>query len=359
MTLILTHKIRTIKDLPLPPKGKIGFPWTEGTPPQYIAENLPKITIITPSFNQGQFIEETIRSVLLQNYPNLEYIIIDGGSMDNTLEIIKKYEKFIDYWVSEADSGQANAINKGLKKATGEVFNWLNSDDYYLPNALLTIGQNFSKQPHLAVLGGREIHLLPNGNLSKPTNGTVILPTLEATIVLGNCNQPPTFFRLSVVRQLGELSENLYFCMDSELWTRYLAHFGLSNTMKIDSILNVFRLHEHSKSLSARPIYYADRFNIVWALLDSARIDDFPTRFLKDSDFFNIYFHQNYPLSNLDKKTLGIEISENLLQYYSQYMTWRAFFDLYFYTLNQQFLNRKKRLYLAPLIKIKRIFYPL
>ena len=183
----------SLKDLPPPPEGTHGFPWTKGTPPQYNEQNWPKITIITPSFNQGQYIEQTIRSVLLQSYTNLEYIVIDGGSTDNTIEIIEKYSDFITYWVSEKDNGQSHAINKGLKQATGDVFNWLNSDDYYLPNALLTVGKYFAQNNQLEVLCGCEIHLLQNGDLTQPTHGTTILPTLEATITLGNCNQPPTF----------------------------------------------------------------------------------------------------------------------------------------------------------------------
>ena len=102
------------------------------------------ISIVTPTYNQGQYIEQTIQSVLNQNYPNLEYIIIDGGSTDNTVEIIKKYEKHLKFWVSEKDNGQANAINKGLQYCTGEIFNWLNSDDYLEPGALLNIANAFS-----------------------------------------------------------------------------------------------------------------------------------------------------------------------------------------------------------------------
>jgi glycosyltransferase involved in cell wall biosynthesis len=346
-----------IKDLPPPPFGKIGFPWTDGTPPQYKDENLPKISIITPTFNQGQFIEETIRSVLLQGYPNLEYIIIDGGSTDNTIEIIKKYNNFIHYWVSEKDTGQSNAINKGLKHATGEVFNWLNSDDYYLPNALLTIGNYFAKNPNIDVLCGREIHLSPNGHLSNPTNGTVILPTLEATIVLGICNQPPTFFRLSVVQQLGELSENLYFCMDSDLWVHYLAHFGVSNVLKIDSVINVFRLHAQSKSMSARHVYYSDHFNILMSLITSVPIDDFPKLFLEENDLFKLYFHRHYPLSNLDKKRFSICIATHLLEMFCPYFSWTSVFVLYMYVLKKQTWGLKKRFYIAPLVKLKRQFY--
>ena len=107
----------------------------------------PKITIVTPSFNQGQFIEETIRSVLDQNYPNLEYLIIDGGSTDQTIEVIRKYERQLSYWVSEKDRGQVHAINKGLARATGEIFGFLNSDDLYVPGTFEVVGEYFEKHP--------------------------------------------------------------------------------------------------------------------------------------------------------------------------------------------------------------------
>ena len=113
----------------------------------------PKISIITPSYNQGQFLEQTIVSVLGQNYPNLEYVIIDGGSTDNSVEIIKKYEQHLAYWVSEKDKGQADAINKGLKFCTGEIFNWLNSDDYLENGALYKIAAAF-ENPVIDMVAG-------------------------------------------------------------------------------------------------------------------------------------------------------------------------------------------------------------
>ena len=119
------------------------------SPSQY-----PRITIITPSYNQGQFIEETIQSVLNQGYPNLEYIIIDGGSTDQTVEIIKRYAAQIAYWVSEPDRGQTHAINKGLAQATGEILAYLNSDDYYLPGALHAVAKYFGCNPQVDLLHG-------------------------------------------------------------------------------------------------------------------------------------------------------------------------------------------------------------
>ena len=116
----------------LPETMSDGHPW-------------PRISIVTPSYNQGQFIEETIRSVLQQGYPNLEYIIIDGGSTDNSVEIIKKYEEYLTYWVSEPDDGQYDAINKGFSRATGEIMAWLNSDDMYVPWTFKTVAEIFDK----------------------------------------------------------------------------------------------------------------------------------------------------------------------------------------------------------------------
>lgn len=149
----------TLTDLPPPPEGKTGWPWTRETPrvPESMPDGKPwpRISIVTPSYNQGQFIEETIRSVLLQGYPDLEYIIIDGGSTDESVEIIRKYERWITFWVSEPDSGQTNAINKGFKRSTGEIVAWLNSDDVYTAGSLCTAAKAFAEQPHVAVIYGK------------------------------------------------------------------------------------------------------------------------------------------------------------------------------------------------------------
>src|SRR5262249_26474448 len=134
----------TLAELAPPPPAKTGWPWTVETsslPPLRLdGTPWPRVSIVTPSYNQGQFIEETIRSVLLQGYPDLEYIVSDGGSSDKSVEIIKKYQSWLAYWVSERDNGQSHAIKKGLARATGDLFNWINSDDVLLPGALAAVG---------------------------------------------------------------------------------------------------------------------------------------------------------------------------------------------------------------------------
>ena len=351
-------KMGILNQLPPPPKGKIGFPWTAETPPQYFAENLPKISIITPSFNQGQFIEETIRSVLLQNYPNLEYLIIDGGSTDNTLEIIKKYSNFIHYWISEKDNGQSDAINKGLKQATGDVFNWLNSDDFYLPNALLIVGNAFKNkalnvfcaQQYVETIDGKRLHL----------HGVKREKTIEINLVAHYFNQAPTFFRLTHVKELGGVASQFFFCMDLELWVNYITHFGHKEIRESAEFLAVLRIHSDAKSSNAKKIYYADCFNLLYSLINSSPLNThFPTRFLKENAIFTIYFSKKYPLSKINEKHLLALIAQQLLELYSQFMTWQSFFDLYFYSLKQLPNNRNKRFYLLPLIKFKRLFKPI
>jgi len=133
----------SLKDLPPPPPGRTGWPWTEECEafPDLMPDGCtwPRLSIVTPSYNQGEFIEETIRSVLLQGYPHLEYILIDGGSQDSTPDIVRRYEPYLACWVSEPDGGQTDAINKGFARATGDIVAWLNSDDCYVPSTFRNI----------------------------------------------------------------------------------------------------------------------------------------------------------------------------------------------------------------------------
>jgi glycosyltransferase involved in cell wall biosynthesis len=242
--------------LPIPTCIKIGWPWDAERKTIVFSDEIqwPKISIVTPSFNQGKYIEETIRSVLLQNYPNLEYIIIDGGSTDDTVEIIKKYESWITYWVSEPDRGQSHAINKGLEKCTGEIFNWLNSDDYYYPDTFFHVATSFINRPSATTVSGMERHLQLDGNTSFH-NGTFILESLIETIQFVEMAQPSTFFLTDCFKKLGAVSEELHYIMDGEFWVRYLLMYGQDSFYKINKPLVNFRMHEDSKTVQSSKIF--------------------------------------------------------------------------------------------------------
>ncbi|MBC8111281.1 MAG: glycosyltransferase, partial [Verrucomicrobia bacterium] len=226
--------------------------------------NYPKISIVTPSFNQGQFIEQTILSVLEQNYPNLEYIIIDGGSTDNSVEIIRKYEKRLTYWVSEKDKGQSDALNKGLAKCTGEVFNWLNSDDYLEPNALFCIGKRF-QQTNCDVLAGR-MRVIKEGEEISIWGPTVFYENLAQNLGMSLNVQPCTFFNLEKLKRLGDISEQLHYTMDQELWYKFLLTYPDIKFIHVGEILANFRLHEQSKSVSMAQHFRKDLLSIFHQL---------------------------------------------------------------------------------------------
>lgn len=219
--------------------SRTGWPWTEETDPLiYSIESIwPKISIITPSFNQGEFIEETIRSVILQNYPNLEFILIDGGSTDNSIQIIKKYEKQISYWVTEKDAGQSDAINKGLAKSTGEIFNWLNSDDYYSKNGLFNIARAFMKSD-VRVVAGYNNRFIEKQREYQTTSKVrlELCSELEQTLFFLSYRQSSTFFKLEYIKALNGLKTHLHYVMDTEMFLRYLLKFGQTKIKHIDDI---------------------------------------------------------------------------------------------------------------------------
>ncbi|MCU4175092.1 glycosyltransferase family 2 protein [Carboxylicivirga sp. N1Y90] len=272
----------------------------------------PKISIVIPSYNQGQYIEETIRSILLQNYPNLELIIIDGGSTDDTVNIIKKYENYITYWVTEKDNGQSDAINKGLKKCTGDLFNWLNSDDYLQPFALFYIAKEYIKNKCLVVSG------LTTALTTDKTQHTIppvkIYKDINKTIQECGFNQPGLFYSMPCIRALKGVNTNYHYAMDLDMWNRFLFTYGQERVVKINKTIAIFRLHNNSKtsiesekeasqfSSDINGMYYAYAKVIkkekIWRSLSNVdqkyypinTISSIPKESLKS--FFNYYFYQ-------------------------------------------------------------------
>lgn len=205
---------------------------------------LPRISIITPSYNQGSFLEETIISVLDQNYPNIEYIIIDGGSTDNSLDIIKKYEKNLHYWESKPDNGQSHAINKGFKMATGNILAWLNSDDYYLPNTLIEISKYFTNDKAKIVFGNCW-HL--NHSTKEKIGSDMISKHRDFDISLYDyIIQPSSFFSREAINVSGFLNEKLNYVFDWDWYIR--AKIKAVEFKPIDQYCSVYRIHTSQKT---------------------------------------------------------------------------------------------------------------
>lgn len=208
----------------------------------------PKISIVTPSFNQGQFLEQTILSVLGQNYPSLEYIIIDGGSTDSSPEIIRKYEKHLKYWISEPDKGQSHAINKGFEKATGDILSWLNSDDLLMPGVLNSIFKKFLNVQE-GVFLGECIHIKENSD-SIISWGSSVGKALnkEDLNVYDFIIQPSTFWTRDTWFKVGPLKEYLHFAFD---WDWYLRAQKLNIPfIPLNSTISLYRIHDKHKSVT-------------------------------------------------------------------------------------------------------------
>lgn len=238
-----------LSSFPSPPENKHGWPWTlTGTPTSAgeIYKNLPSISIVTPSYNQGQFIEETIRSVLLQDYPNLEYYIIDGGSTDQTVEIIKKYEPWLSGWVSERDAGQSDAINRGWRRCSGDWLGWMNSDDTYLPDALWSLAREIMQYPDCGVVAGSAVWTDTSGQTIRHQtlsgfNYIEFLYSLKNHLPSGS-----TLIQRSVVDKIGDLDISMQTICDTDYWLRA----GLvAKVRTLPNELSTFRYHPGSKTL--------------------------------------------------------------------------------------------------------------
>jgi len=215
-------------ELPPPPAGLRGWPWTASPAPAAVQTSgpeisWPRITVVTPSYNQGPYLEATLRSVLLQEYPNLEYWVMDGGSTDQSVSILRRYDACLSGWVSAPDRGQSHAINQGFGRATGQVLGLLNSDDTYEPGALLRIGRAFAAQPQAALIFGQAYQISRTGRRI----GQASAREFDRRWLLEQGNsipQPSAFFSRAACQAAGPLDETLHFAMDYDLWFRLIAH---------------------------------------------------------------------------------------------------------------------------------------
>lgn len=204
----------------------------------------PKITVITPSFNQAEFLERTIKSVLDENYPNLEYIIMDGGSTDGSVEIIKKYEKHLAYWVSERDQGQSHAINKGLKMATGDWVAWQNSDDIYYPGVFQAVVEAAKKYPKVGLIIGDMNLIDENDMLIRDMH--YVAPSYKAMVAEGMVlSNQSAFWRRDVHNAIGMMDESLHLGFDFDWFLRLTKHV---KSVSVNKCLGAFRIHGMAKT---------------------------------------------------------------------------------------------------------------
>lgn len=200
----------------------------------------PLVTVVTPSYNQGRFIEETILSVLNQDYPNIEYIVIDGGSSDNTIEILRRYNKLLT-WISEPDRGQSHAINKGFRMANGEILCWLNSDDTFVPGAISKVVECFVKDPGTSMVYGLVNIVSEAGELTEQPTRNDPFDLWSVVYFSQIIYQPAAFFLKEAIVETGYLDENLHWCMDWDLWVRLGMRYRLTNSNHIFSNIRMYR----------------------------------------------------------------------------------------------------------------------
>jgi glycosyltransferase involved in cell wall biosynthesis len=241
-------------------------------------ESLPRITVVTPSYNQGQYLEETIQSVLRQGYPNLEYIIIDGGSSDNSVDIIKKYEGQLAFWVSEPDRGFGDAINKGFRRATGSILCWLNSDDLLQPGALTIVGTYFKHNPTVGVVYGDRFVINEQSIMIAQRCFYFYMP---GQFKYGrSIGQESTFWRREIFIRAGEINENLQFAIDFDLWCRLSK---IAPVRHLPFFLGAFRKQTASKTANIRQKGVEET---IWSIKEN--YDQYPNRI--ERLLFNVSF---------------------------------------------------------------------
>ncbi len=227
----------------------------------------PLVSLITPSYNQAEFLEASLQSALAQTYPRLEYIVMDGGSSDGSAALIARYADRLADWESQPDRGQAHAINKGLERANGDLLGWLNSDDLLLPDTVERVVQAFQARPDVDVVYGRLERIDASGALI-PTPG---LPkdrvTMDKAHVIGECivNQPGSFWRRRIMQQVGLLDERLRYTLDYEYWMRIALAGGVF--LRLDAPVARFRLSAGSKTVGQTAAMAIEQLAVLERLL--------------------------------------------------------------------------------------------
>jgi glycosyltransferase involved in cell wall biosynthesis len=293
-----------LAELPEPPRGKSGWPWTEesGRLPNLVPEGYPwsRVSVITPSFNQGQFIEETIRSILLQGYPNLEYVIMDGGSTDGSVEIIKKYSPWLSYWISQTDNGQSDAINQGLRLASGDFATWINSDDLLAKNALVEHASRIGFARDTVYVGNciyidktSTVLSLHTGRVQSLEDLVSIKTVWNADGHGGHIVQPEVLFPRELALSVGGVNADNHFTMDYELWGRLLLvgakfqytdiPFGMFRQHSQQKISDCLRTTESLVKTAVELIRQADCFS-----------NEKKTELLTDLDAYNAEYQESY-----------------------------------------------------------------
>jgi glycosyltransferase involved in cell wall biosynthesis len=247
----------TLDELPPAPAGREGWPWNVETPPSDVRQS-PAISVVTPSFNQAAYLEETIRSVLLQGYAGLEYIIMDGGSTDGSVEIIRKYAPWISHWVSEKDGGQAHAVNKGFRLASGALVGWQNSDDYYYPGAFHLAAAAASSFPDFDVYFGDKDYVDAQGRFLFTRKNVV--PTFADMIPWACMNNESMFLRRQIFERGYFLDETRKHYMDYDFFFRlFLDGFKFKH---VPGMKAGFRQHPEAKSSSQVDVAQGEGFDI-------------------------------------------------------------------------------------------------
>ncbi len=270
------------------------YPPPADLPPVLINDpTLPLVSIVTPSYNQGRFIRETITSVLTQDYPNIEYWVIDAGSTDETLAILREYAHDPRlHWISEPDQGQSDAINKGWSRCRGDIVAWLNSDDTYLPSALRTMVGALLRYPECGVVYGDALYTDAASNVisrlySRPYD-PLRLVRLELPI------QPTTFLRRQICTQIGPVNLAFRYSMDSEYWVRAAR---VTNFCYEPALVATYRLHHHSKTVANFDGFYRD-----WIALAAAFFADPPVAGISQRQQDTVYADIYSAIANIEAR---------------------------------------------------------